>query len=389
MRSRAIVTAIVGGALTVSVLVSSCRGADPDGSNGSGQVSQPDCSTIWQRAGSGFYEDNPVYTDDRGDSGEWTSASPASVGMDGALLDAGAEHLAQTGSLRSIIVLRHGTLVHEGYVNGGAADQALNIHSVSKSILQALVGIAIEEGHIDGLDDRASTYLPSSSFEDADPATKRITIGQLLTMSSGLAWTEDHTESWVENQPDWVSAILSRPLVETPGSTFNYSTGNTHVLSAVLENATGMSTCEYATTRLFGPLGITAEHWGQDPQAVSSSGYNLYLRPREMARFGQLYLDSGRWKGEQVVPTRTVAEAHTTSFRVDGDVSYSSGWWQRSIAGYEMFFGWGFGGQFLYVIPDLDLVFAATADTAPDTDDAEIDSGHYISTYLIPAVRND
>lgn len=377
-------TTVTAGCALISVLMPSCMAADP-----AAHVAQPDCSTIWQRSGEGFYEDNPVYTDDRDDSGDWTRSSPASQGMDEALLGAGVAHLASTESVRSIIVVRHGKLVLEEYVNGGAPDQSRNIHSVSKGVLQALVGIAIEEGHLGGLDDQVAWHLPATSFEDADPATQDITVGDLLHMSSGLGWTEDSTESWVENRADWVQAILSLDLVEAPGSTFNYSTGNTHVLSAVLENATGVSTCDYATTRLFTPLNITAEHWGRDPQQVSSGGHNLYLRPREMAIFGQLYLENGRWNGEQIVPAQTMAEARTATFGVDADVNFSSGWWTRTISGYDMFFGWGHGRQFLYVIPELDLVLAVTADTAPDADGEEIDPGHFIESYLIRAVQDD
>ena len=348
---------------------------------------QPDCDTIWQRTGSGFYEDNPTYTETWDDSGDWQFATPAQAGLDGDLLDDGVDGLFANDSLLSVIVLRHGELVYERYDNGGGQFQSNAIHSASKSMLQALVGIAIEDGDIGDLDDKASWYLPQQ-FSGQSSAKKNIRIGQLLDMTSGLNWTEDQTEYSIENKADWVKAIVNRSLWYTPGTEFNYSTGNTHVLSAVLEDATGMSTCEYAQAKLFGPMNITPEHWGRDPQGINSGGYNVSMTARELAKFGQLYLQDGYWNGQQLVPSYTVAEA-STPLHDDGDgFWYDSGWWSRTISGVDMHFAWGWGGQFLYVIPELDLVFSTTQNTNVNHTNVEINSGDFIRDYLLPAIED-
>jgi CubicO group peptidase (beta-lactamase class C family) len=348
-------------------------------------VAQPDCDTIWQRAGKGFYESNPTYVDPRDDSADWQFSTPAAQGINAATLDAGVNQLATNKSLLSVIVVRHGKLVYERYVNGGAVNGSNNVHSASKSILQALVGIAVQRGNIGSIDDKVSSYLPE--YFVGAPASKRdITLRNLMSMASGLTWNEDRTENKIAAKPDWVGAILAEPMASLPGSTFNYSTGNTHVLSAVLQRATGMSTCEFAEQFLFSKIGITPEHWGRDPQGVNSGGYNLYLTPRELMKFGLLYLNDGVGPTGRVVPRSTVQQAKTLTFQTDPVFGYSQGWWMRTVSGHDMYFAWGWGGQFLYVIPDLDLVFGTTQKTADGFHNVEINSGQFIQDYLIPAV---
>ena len=294
--------------------------------------------------------------------------------MDGALLRAAGKSLERQRSILSLLVIRHGCLVYERYYHGSAHDQSNNIHSASKSVLEALLSIAIQRGAIRGWNDRVSTYLPED-FAGACAGKRRMTIRHLLTMSSGLRWVEDRTEYQIQRKRDWVRAVLAAPLRHRPGTHFLYSTGNTHVASAVLQRATGMKTSAFARKYLFGPLGITAEHWGHDPRGVDSGGYNVYLTPRELAKFGLLYAQGGLWHGQRVLPASAVARASTRVWRVDSDFSYATGWWCRRLSGHGMFFCWGWGGQFVYVIPDLDVVMVITEDTAEGHHNVEINSG--------------
>jgi CubicO group peptidase (beta-lactamase class C family) len=147
-----------------------------------------------------------------------------------------------------------------------------------------------------------------------------------------------------------------------------------------------MTTCQFAKQYLFSQIGITPEHWGRDPKGINSGGYNLYMTPREMSRFGLLYLNKGMWDGRQVIPRSTVAEAGTKLSQVDDTFAYSQGWWMRTIAGHMMYFGWGYGGQFLYVMPDLDIVLVTSENTSDNWKNVEINSGAFIKDYLIPAV---
>lgn len=387
---------LVGMAVAVGLLAGSvaCVGEEPDPAERrtpapEAAVAQPDCEEIWQRGDGeqGFYEDNPVYEDPYDDSAEWEVATPASQGLDEDLVREGADRLARVGSLRSVIVVRHGRLVFERYYHEGGPTQSRNVHSASKGILQGLLGIAIERGDLGGLDDKVSDYLPAGYFDSA--AKRDLTLRDMITMRSGLSWREDHTEYGIGRHRDWVRRILARPLVAEPGSeaAFTYSSGNTHVLSAVLQSATGMSTCEFAQRHLFGPLGISPEHWGRDPMEVFTGGFSLYLRPRELARFGQVYLDGGRWDGTQVVPEATVDQAARDRHSCSADGwCYSHGWWWKTIAGHDTFVAYGFGGQMIYLIPDLDLVFSQTQDTG--TASPETDHEAYVADYLIPAVTD-
>lgn len=355
-------------------------------------VPQPNCEKIWERSGKGFYENNKPYSDERKDTGVWPTSTPAAENMNATTLDKGYESLKKNTRLRSVLIARHGKLIYEKYPNGGAATQSNNVHSASKSIMQALLGIAIREGYIGSLEDTIYEYLPSSYFSGQPSWKKEITLEELIEMTPGLSWYEEETEEEsIAPSTNWVKAIIQQPGAYKPPKSepenwFNYSTGNTHILSAVLQSATGMSTCTFAGKYLFSDLGIAVEHWGRDPQAVYSGGYNVYMTARELALFGQLYLDNGVWGGKQLVPVETVKQAETRLNHEpeEEEYWYTHGWWSRTISGYDMYFAWGYGGQFVYVIPKLDLLFVTTEDTQGG--EKEIESGEFIEKTLIPAV---
>ena len=249
-----------------------------------------------------------------------------------------------------------------------------------------LVSIAIEQGYIKGLDQPIYQLLPAR-YELAGEK-RQITVRHLLTMSSGVDWEENWTEFWIEEEPDWVGAILARKQAARPGAEFNYSTGMTHVLSAVLTEATGMSTCEFARQNLFDPLGITIEHWGRDPQGIFSGGYNLYMTPRELAKMGLLQLQHGRWQGKQIFPQWMAQQAPQEVWSED-DGGYGMLWWRQKIEGYNAVVAWGYGGQFIYLIPELDLMLVTTENTADDHWNAEIDPADFMRRYVLPALAKD
>ncbi|HKE18346.1 MAG TPA: serine hydrolase, partial [Kofleriaceae bacterium] len=291
------------------------------------QPVQVDCDAISGRPGGGqtFYEDNPTYIDEREPPG-WNVSTPGEVGIDGDALEVGAAELAGSPALLSLLVVRGDALVFERYYHGSDASQSNNIHSASKSILSTLLGIAVADGAIASIDTSLADYLPEYVAAGSDKAA--ITLRHVVTMSSGLEWTEDDTEtSVIESTDDWVRAILEQPLTGTPGVDFNYSSGMSHVLSAVLTRATGENTCAYAHEKLLAPLGIAAEHWGRDPSGVFSGGYNLYMTPRELARFGLLFLHGGEWEGVQLVPRSWVQEAIQPQLPAEDGYDYGYFWW--------------------------------------------------------------
>jgi CubicO group peptidase (beta-lactamase class C family) len=274
--------------------------------------------------------------------------------------------------LHSLLVSRRGELVLERYYNGARAARPANIKSASKSIISALVGVAIDRRLIAGVDTPIATYFPELK-KDRDPAKQRITIEDLLTMRSGLESTSNRNYgAWVQSR-NWVQHALNRPLLAEPGTQMDYSTGNTHLLSAILTRAVGSSTWQFANDTIGRPLGFAIPRWPQDPQGIYFGGNDMLLTPRQMLAFGQLYLDRGRVRlradssaqqvsERQVVPASWIERSFVARGRSYwSDQEYGYGWWIRELGGHRAYYAWGFGGQYIFVVPDLELVVVTTS----------------------------
>ena len=331
-----------------------------------------------------FYEENPTYNDPVDHSGGWAESSPEEQGLDSALLNQAADELENRPYVNSLQIFRHGSLVLERYYHGSEIEDSNNVHSSSKSIIATLVGLALEQGHIQSLDQELHTFLPVYFKDIDDPSKRDITLRHLLTMSAGFQWEEDYSEYQIQQEEDWLKAILDLPLAHEPGEAFNYCTGQSHLMSAVLTQATGMSTCEFAHQNLFLPLGIVAEHWGRDPQGYFSGGCNVYLTPRELAKFGLLALNQGRWGDTQVVPAEWMAESTERHIGAGGNWYYGYYWWLVTLGGYDLRIAWGYGGQLIYVVNDLDLVVVVTTNTRDYLPD--YDGAYLLVEYILPAV---
>lgn len=281
--------------------------------------------------------------------------------------------------LYSLVVSRGGAVIFEGYYSGARADRPANIKSASKSVISTLVGIAIQQGAIPGVKTPITTYFPELA-RDPDPRKRTITVEHLLTMRSGLDGTSGRNYGeWVMSR-DWVRHALARPMMEPPGEEMEYSTGNSHLLSAILTKATGKSTLQFANEVLAGPLGFRLAAWTRDPQGIFFGGNEMSMTSRQMLALGELYLNQGRARGVPIVPAAWVqqsCEGRTRNRRPGGqafggtgfldpmrDRKYGFGWWVHDIAGYDTCFAWGYGGQYIFVVPDLDLVVATTS--SPD-----------------------
>jgi CubicO group peptidase (beta-lactamase class C family) len=272
--------------------------------------------------------------------------------------------------LHSLLASWRGEVVLERYFNGARATRTANVKSVSKSIISALVGVAIERGMVPGPATPIRTYFPEIA-KDQDARKQRITIEDLLTMRSGLESTSNRNYgAWVQSR-NWVQHALAKPLFATPGTEMEYSTGNTHLLSAILTKATGTSTWQFAQDSLAKPLGFTLPRWPQDPQGIYFGGNDMLLTPRQMLSFGELYLHRGRTsvKGSdpatnqrQVVPPKWVDQSFIPRgvSPISGN-EYGYGWWMRELAGHQAYFAWGFGGQYIILVPDLELVVVTTS----------------------------
>ncbi len=276
--------------------------------------------------------------------------------------DAAVKAAAELPRLHSLLITQRGTFVLERYFNGARADRPANVKSVSKSIISALVGIAIAQRHIGSVRDPIGPYFVEHLRAEADAAKRRITIEDLLTMRSGLESTSSRNYgAWVTSR-NWVRFILSRSVEDSPGNSMEYSTGNTHLLSAILTKATRKSTWHYAQEVLAKPLGFSLSQWLQDPQGIYFGGNEMLMTPRQMVTFGELYLNRGRHGDKQIVPEKWIEDSFVRRGRSDfSGESYGYGWWIRDLAGEQAFYAWGFGGQYIFVVPRLQLVVVTTS----------------------------
>jgi CubicO group peptidase (beta-lactamase class C family) len=266
--------------------------------------------------------------------------------------------------LHSLLVSRRGELILEHYARGQRATRLANVKSASKSIISALTGIAIDKGLIKGVAEPIGTYFPELR-RDPDRRKQSISIEDLLTMRSGLESTSGGNYGpWVRSR-NWVQYALARPLVSPPGTSMEYSTGTSHLLSAILTKASKMSTWQFAQQTIAKPLGFSFARWPTDPQGIYFGGNEMLMTSRQMVSIGELYLNGGRMRGRQVVPrawVETSCVPRTTS-RWNPDRHYGYGWWTSEVGGYRTCFAWGFGGQYIMVFRDLDLVVVATSST--------------------------
>ena len=278
-------------------------------------------------------------------------------------LELAADAVADLPRAHSLLVSWRGDLMLERYFNGMRPGRLANIKSASKSIISALVGIAVDRGLIADVKQPVHSFFPDLLGTNADPRKRGITIEDLLTMRSGLETTSNRNYgAWVQSS-NWVRHALNRPLVNAPGTTMEYSTGSTHLLSAILTKATGKSTWQFAQETIAQPMGFQLAQWPRDPQGIYFGGNDMLMTPRQMLAFGDLYLHHGRRNGQQIVPERWVAASQIprTQSRRESDRFYGYGWWVRELAGYRAYYAWGYGGQYIFIVPDLDLVVVTTS----------------------------
>ena len=307
----------------------------------------------------------------------------SSLSFDAALAEA-----ATLPRIRSLLVAVDGTLVAERYFHGAAAARTTNIKSASKSIVSTLVGIAIDRALIKSVHEPISRYLPAEVGND--PVKGAITIEDLLTMRTGLETTSNRNYGrWVMS-PNWVRFVLQQPMEDEPGGRMIYSTGSTHLLSAILTRATRTSTLEFARAALATPLGFTLSAWPRDPQGIYLGGNEMPMRPRDMLRIGELYLNGGRYDERQIVSSGWVQESivpRTTSRWSERQYGY--GWWIRTLAGAPVFYAWGYGGQFIFVAPSVRTVAVVTSVAEPGSERRDHLDAVYdlVERHVIPAAR--
>ena len=322
----------------------------------------------------------------------WNTVAPESQGIRSDNLTRMVRHIEENNlAIHSIIIYKDGTIPFEKYFDPYNKSFTHNLKSTSKGVISALVGIAVREGYIESLDESVHSYFPE--YELSDPKISEITIRDLLTMSSGLRWNENGLNSmytfFVSKRI--VPRVLKLPVVAEPGSTFNYNTGLTHLLSAIISRASGKSTLEFAEQYLFRPLDINNVHWDQDRNGVYIGGSELFMTPRAMTKFGVMYLQNGMYSGQQVVPVEWIRESTTT--QIEGSfhgarVQYGYLWWLEVgnqlftyLDDENAFLAMGTHGQRIFIHPDLNMVVVITAD---QEDESQCDI--LIRDFILPAL---
>ncbi len=314
---------------------------------------------------------------------DWPTSTPEEQGMNSTTLKELFEYIdTWSDAIHGLCVMRHGVIVAEGYFSSDyhqyIQEDKHQTHSVTKSFTSALIGIAIDQGLITDVNQRVLDFFPEMNFSNVDSRKEAMTIEHLLTMRTGLDWPEmDSGYSGAGDLADQmlhsnnsVQYILDKPMVADPGETWEYCSGATHLLTAIIQRTTGQTTLEFAQKNLFSPLGIDPSEviWDTDRNGINRGHSNLFLSPRSLAKFGFLYLNEGMVDGYEVISKEWVEKSVTMEF---GGYGYC--WWNDFFGHFAM----GLNGHYIYVLPEEDIVASFTESSL---------TLKLLSRYIIPAV---
>ncbi len=267
----------------------------------------------------------------------------------------------QVHELHSLMLLRHGKVVAEGWWSPYGREYPHLLFSLSKSFTSTGIGFAVSEGIL-SLDDQVISFFPDEAPTDSNEHLAAMRIRHLLTMSTGQA--NDTWSNMVDRADgDWVRGFFEVPVVEPPGTHFVYNNGATHLLSAIIQKVTGMKLVDYLKPRLFEPLGIQNATWQESPQGITAGGIGLSLKTEEVARFGQLYLDKGMWQGKRLLSEAWITEATDTRIANEGiETDWRQGYGYQFWRGrHQTYRGDGVFGQWCIVMPEQDAMLVITS----------------------------
>jgi CubicO group peptidase (beta-lactamase class C family) len=318
----------------------------------------------------------------------WKTSSPEQQGVDSEQLAKMFDAIQQkNANIHSLLVIRHGCIVAEAYFHPYQAEIPHELQSVTKSVVSALVGIAIQEGYIDGVGHKVVDFFSDRTIANNDARKQKMTLKDLLTMTSGLGWIEESplnmpSLSQMVSQKDWAQYVLDRPMVADPGTTFNYGSGGPQLLSAILQKTAGMSTLAFAQKSLFKRLGISNVSWQADPSGITAGGWGLQLTPRDMAKLGYLYLHDGVWDGQPVVPAAWVKASTTKYIDASNGQDYGYLWWVQRTGSFG---ARGHGGQYILVFPGQDMIVVFTGGISDPNIDLPL---QWAQSFIVPAAQS-
>jgi CubicO group peptidase (beta-lactamase class C family) len=313
----------------------------------------------------GFWREEPKTLQYQGY--QWQRSTPAAENIDEVQLDSAYSLCSAYDPIAAMLVFRNGFLCREEYYRGYDRSVGINIKSISKTVLGALAGIAMDQGLLTSTSQTVESILPQHFNPSMDPRKYQITLENCWTMTAGFQWNELTFFSPMINSNDWVQYVWDRPQQNDPGSSFLYSTGLTHTMAKILTTVSGLSTSAFAQEFLFDPLGVELIAWDKDVEGQDFGGSEVYLVPRDIARFGHLYLRDGLVDGNQIISTSWVnysTSALVPASMIDFDRSYGAWWWRNDFGGEDLIYAIGWGGSFCFVLPTLDamVVFASRWD---------------------------
>lgn len=292
---------------------------------------------------------------------EWQTSTPEEQGIDSVKLAETLQTLHKRNyAIDSLLIIRNGHVILDAYFYPYDGSFPHDLASVTKSFTTTLIAIAASQGRID-LDRPVISYFPDRQIDNLDERKQRLTVrelaGMVNGMESGCLRGDESTLNAMRSQADWVQAALDRPMKQEPGERFCYDSPGMHLLSAILQETTGMTELEFARQNLFEPLGIRDLVWESDPQGYTDGWGNLHLKPRDAAKLGYLWLHQGMWDGKQIVPADWVAEAVTPRIKTGEGDSYGYGWWVSK----NNYSAIGRRGQHVTVYPALNTIVVTTA----------------------------
>ena len=324
----------------------------------------------------------------------WPESSPEEQGLDSSVIERAYDQAFKLGYVDSLLIVKNGWLVGERYFNSRNRYSADDIRSVTKSYINSLVGIALGHGYLFGLDQKMIDFFPEFRSFVQDRRILDITIGHLLQMRAGYPFDPDaELFGQALNSKDPMKSAALWPLAADPGRAWGYSNLSSHLLSGIITKATGMSALDFANVYLCGPLGVTIQKWDRDSQGYYFGAGGMNFSPRDMARFGHLFLSNGFIDGRQILPpdwvkdsTRKLSDQVTWFQKHLTDIGYGYHWWMAKAAGVDVYFAGGHGGQNILVIPESKMVIVTTADgeVSPQQSGAQINAIYdLIANYLL------
>lgn len=305
---------------------------------------------------------------------DWEVSTPEKQELDPALVAELYYNAADLETIYSVLVIKNGKLIAEGYFNEGSVEQLSARHSATKSYTSALVGIALEQGCLSSLDQKMIDFFPEFADQIADPRKAQITIRHLLQMRAGYPYDSTDYYSdilYLSGNWRWLPHLVDFPLTNDPGSTVNYSSLSSHLLGVVVQRACETDLMSFAQEHLFSPMDAELGDWTRDQDGYNWGWGEIYVTARDMARFGLLYFNDGVYEGNQVIPVDWVHESLQTYSenawvtnklgRHIKELGYGYQWWSGSAGDHHFSFVWGHGGQLIVLLDDLDMIIVTTA----------------------------